>query len=73
MWKNFNEVSGISFLPYSDHTYQQAPYEEITEEQYELSEAAMPILDWNESSVFESEDQTIGSQELACVGGACEL
>jgi len=74
LWENFNEVSGISFLPLSDHVYQQAPYEEISEEEYDKMVAEMPELDWNASSQFENEDQTVGSQELACSSATgCEL
>lgn len=72
VWKHFDEVSGISFLPHSNHTYQQAPYEEITQEQYEELLNKMPTnLDW--SSFIEEDDNTEGSQTLACTGGSCEL
>jgi ribonucleoside-triphosphate reductase (thioredoxin) len=71
LYNNFDDVSGVSFLPYSDHTYEQAPYEEITEEQYnELVKAIPEAVDWN---INEASDVTEGSQELACVGGACEI
>jgi ribonucleoside-diphosphate reductase alpha chain len=71
MWKNFDYVSGISLLPYSDHTYAQAPYEEITEEQYREYLAWFPQeFDWD---IKEEQDVTEGSQELACVGTSCEL
>ncbi len=71
VYNNFDTVSGISFLPYSDHTYVQAPYEEISKEEYTEMAKAMPKnIDWN---INELEDDTTGSQELACVGGACEL
>jgi ribonucleoside-diphosphate reductase alpha chain len=74
IWKNFDMCSGISLLPYSDHVYQQAPYEEINEEKYNELMAAMPeSIDWDDLARVEIEDNTIGSQELACVGGACEL
>jgi ribonucleoside-diphosphate reductase alpha chain len=74
MWKNFDSLSGISLLPHSDHTYKQAPYQEISEEQYEELKAIMPEFDWEEAAKFEAGvDSTIGSQELACVGGACEI
>jgi ribonucleoside-diphosphate reductase alpha chain len=66
--------SGISLLPTSDHIYQQAPYEAIEEDEYDRLVAAMPKnIDWENLSQFESEDNTTGSQELACVGGACEI
>jgi ribonucleoside-triphosphate reductase (thioredoxin) len=71
LYNNFDDVSGVSFLPYSDHTYEQAPYEAITEEQYnELVKAIPEAVDWN---INEATDVTEGSQELACVSGSCEL
>ena len=74
IWDNFDLCSGISLLPTSDHVYQQAPYEDIDESQYESLVAAMPQnVDWEELSQFEKEDNTTGTQELACVGGACEI
>ena len=74
IWENFDLCSGISLLPYSDHIYQQAPYEDITAEKYEELLAAMPVdVDWEDLGNFEMEDNTTGSQELACVGGACEI
>jgi ribonucleoside-diphosphate reductase alpha chain len=73
VWEHFDSISGVSFLPHSDHTYQQAPYEEIDEETYRAMVDQMPVLNWDESSLFEEEDQTSASQELACTGGACEL
>jgi ribonucleoside-triphosphate reductase len=72
VWKYFDEISGVSFLPYSDHTYQQAPYEDITEEQYlELVKSIPDTIDW--SQMVEETDNTEGSQTLACVGGSCEI
>ena len=74
IWDNFDLCSGISLLPTSDHVYQQAPYEDIDADQYEKLVAAMPQnVNWEELSQFEKEDNTTGSQELACVGGACEI
>ena len=71
VYNNFDTVSGISFLPYSDHTYVQAPYEEITEEQYREMSKQMPTeIDWD---INEYSDETTGAQELACVAGACEI
>ena len=71
LYNNFDNVSGVSFLPYSDHTYEQAPYEAITEERYnELIKSIPTEIDWN---LNEDSDVTEGSQELACVGGACEI
>jgi ribonucleoside-diphosphate reductase alpha chain len=72
VYKHFDEISGISFLPYSNHTYQQAPYEEINKEQYEQLLTSIPtVIDW--SSLVEEEDNTEGTQTLACSGGSCEL
>ena len=74
VWENFDLCSGISLLPYSDHVYQQAPYEEIDTQQYKELVKAMPKdVNWNDLEHFEEEDNTTGSQELACVGGACEI
>jgi len=74
IWTNFDLASGISFLPYSEHTYAQAPYQEITEEQYNEAVGLMPEgLDWNDLADFESEDMTAGSQTLSCSAGQCEV
>ena len=74
IWENFDLCSGISLLPYSDHVYQQAPYEDIDAEKYDELVASMPQgVDWNDLEKYEEEDNTTGSQELACVGGACEI
>lgn len=72
LWKNFDTCSGISFLPKSDHVYQQAPYEDLTKARYvELLEAMPKGTDW--SSFVENYDNTTASQELACVGNSCEV
>lgn len=73
IYKNFDKVSGVSFLPRSEHTYEQAPYEEITEEEYEGLQALMPVIDWGRLGEYEKEDQTKGTQTLACSAGVCEL
>lgn len=73
IWKNFDLCSGVSLLPYSDHVYKQAPYENINATQYQELLEQMPDVDWNDLENYEQEDNTVGSQELACVGGACEL
>lgn len=74
LWKNFDSASGVSFLPYSEHTYKQAPYQEITEEQYRGLSKDFPQFDWEAAATFEKgTDMTVGSQELACSGGQCEL
>ena len=73
-WENFEYVSGISFLPFSDHTYQQAPYQDIDEKTYKKLAKEMPTdINWNKLQEFETEDTTKGSQELACTAGVCEL
>lgn len=72
--KNWDYVGGISFLPYSDHTYRQAPYQEITESEYYLGIADFPKeIDWSLLSSYELEDTTTGTQELACTAGNCEI
>lgn len=74
VYKNWEFIGGISFLPYSEHTYKQAPYQEITEADYYLAEAAMPRnIDWSMLSAYEFEDTTTGTQELSCVAGNCEI
>lgn len=75
VYRHFDEVSGVSFLPHSDHTYQQAPYQDLTKEEFEAWVAAnpMPQVDWRELAEFEHTDNTVGAQTLACVSGACEL
>jgi ribonucleoside-triphosphate reductase (thioredoxin) len=72
IYKNFDDVSGVSFLPHSDHTYQQAPFTECTKENYELALNDTPaIINWD--ALVEDTDNTTSSQELACVGGACTI
>ena len=74
VYKHFDEMSGVSFLPRFDHTYAQAPYQDCTEEEYEAALAKMPeAIDWSKLSEFELEDNTKGSQTLACVSGVCEI
>ena len=74
VWEHFDEVSGISFLPYSDHTYKQAPYQDCTETEYLEALAKMPsTINWDALSLYETEDSTTGSQALACVAGECEI
>ena len=71
VWQHFDEISGVSFLPYDGGTYRQAPYEECTEEQYNELKAKVPKLDW---SLFkEQTDNVEGAQMLACVAGSCEI
>mgnify|MGYP003144711258 CR=1 FL=1 len=74
VYKNFDEVSGISFLPFSEHTYKQAPYQDINEDEYNNLTKAMPsAIDWSKLQDFEKEDTTSGSKELACTAGVCEI
>ena len=75
VYKNFDEVSGISFLPHSDHSYKQAPYQEVTKEEYESLVAKMPKeIRWEDLSFYETEDGTSGTQTLACTSdGNCEI
>ncbi len=74
VYENFDICSGISFLPHSDHTYAQAPYQEIDEETYNDFKEQMPdAIDWSALSLYEKVDTTSGSQTLACTAGACEL
>lgn len=74
VFRHFDEVSGISFLPYSDHSYKQAPYQECTQEEYEAMLAKMPeVIDWTDLRFYETDDATSGSQTLACSGGSCEM
>jgi ribonucleoside-diphosphate reductase alpha chain len=74
VYKNFDEISGISFLPYSDHTYRQAPYTECSKEEYEALQLRIPKgVDWSDLKNYEKTDQTSGTQELACSAGSCEL
>lgn len=72
VWRNFDEISGISFLPYDGGTYRQAPYEECSKEVYESLLATMPKdISWDELN--EAEDNVEGAQELACSAGSCEI
>lgn len=76
VYNNFDLISGVSFLPYSDHTYVQAPYQDCTKEEYEELLAKMPEkLHWDSLMVYELEDHTTGTQSLACSadGGGCEV
>jgi len=73
VYKHFDEMSGVSFLPYSEHTYQQAPYQEVDEATYQDALAKMPKeIDWTKLSEYEAEDNTVGTQTFACVG-SCEI
>jgi len=74
VYEHFDSISGISFLPFSEHVYRQAPYQDCTEEEYKEALKTMPKnVDWAELSKYESQDYTIASQELACTAGGCEI
>eukprot|EP00916_Digyalum_oweni_P024889 GHVL01041107.1.p1 GENE.GHVL01041107.1~~GHVL01041107.1.p1 ORF type:complete len:633 (+),score=22.51 GHVL01041107.1:222-2120(+) len=74
VYEHFDEMSGVSFLPHSDHTYQQAPYQDCTKEQYEEMLALMPdSIDWEELNDYENEDNTVSMQTMACSGDSCEI
>jgi ribonucleoside-triphosphate reductase (thioredoxin) len=71
VYRNFDDIGGVSFLPHTDHVYKQAPYQEITKEQYEEAVKKMPVIKWDE--FIEKEDNVDGVQELACSSGVCEI
>jgi ribonucleoside-diphosphate reductase alpha chain len=74
VYKHFDEVSGVSFLPHSDHTYQQAPYEECDKKTHDALAKKMPkAVDWDLISEYELTDMTVGTKTLACTGSVCEL
>ena len=73
MYEHWDSLCGIALLPYSEHTYQQAPYQEITKEEYEEAMAEMPSIDWWVLGDYEVEDGTTGQHDLACSGGVCEV
>jgi len=73
-WDNFNYLSGVSFLPHSDHTYKQAPYQDISKKEYTKYIQEFPTnIDWSRLTEWEKEDTTKGTQELACTAGVCEI
>ena len=74
VYKYFDEMSGVSFLPHSDHTYQQAPYQDCIKEEYQELLSDMPKgIDWTKLSDYEKEDNTSGMQTMACTGDVCEM
>ena len=73
VFKHFDEMSGVSFLPHSDHTYQQAPYQECTEEVYNDFSSKFGHIDWDKFKSYEKEDNTHSAQTLACSGDSCEM
>lgn len=75
VFEKFDKLSGVSFLPHDGGSYKQAPYQEITEDEYNdwLKDHPLPKIDWDDLRFYEHEDNTTGSQELACVGNSCEV
>ena len=73
VFKHFDEMSGVSFLPHSDHTYQQAPYQDCTEDVYNAFSSRFVHIDWNKFTTYEKEDNTKSSQTFACSGDSCEI
>lgn len=73
VYQNFDKLSGVSFLPHSEHSYQQAPYTECHINEYEALKARMPEFNWGELAVFERDDSTVNTKELACSAGVCEV
>jgi len=74
VYKHFDEMSGVSFLPYNEHTYQQAPYQDITKKEYATLLSLMPKkIDWSLLTDYEKEDSTNSSQTFACTGDVCEV
>ena len=74
VYEYFDEMSGVSFLPHSDHTYQQAPYQDCTKEEYQEMLSKMPAkIDWELLNEYESEDNTVSMQTMACSGDSCEI
>jgi ribonucleoside-diphosphate reductase alpha chain len=74
VFKHFDEMSGVSFLPHSDHTYQQAPYQDCTKEEYDALLKQMPSkIDWSKLAEYEQEDNTVAMQTMACSGDSCEI
>jgi ribonucleoside-triphosphate reductase len=73
VYRNLDDVGGVSFLPHNDHVYQQAPYQDLTEQEYIEKKKTFPYIDWNMFDAYEkAEDTTNGSQELSCTSGSCE-
>ena len=74
VYEHFDEMSGVSFLPFDDHTYQQAPYQHCDKSDYETMLSIMPkSIDWTKLADYEAEDNTSGSQTMACSGDSCEI
>ena len=72
VYRNFDKIAGVSFLPHSDHSYRQAPYTECTQEEFLELESRMPNFNWDDLANFEKDDSTVNTKELACSAGVCE-
>ena len=74
VYKHFDEMSGVSFLPFNEHTYQQAPYQDCTDEEfYDMVDKSPVSIDWTQLSAYEATDNTSGMQTMACTGDVCEM
>jgi len=73
VYKNWDIVNGISFLPETEHTYEQAPYEKTSKEEYDKMVSTFPKIDYSQLSKYEQEDNTEGAKSLACQSGNCEI
>ena len=73
VYNNFEDISGVSFLPYSDYVYEQAPYTECTKKEFNNLTKQMPDINWSLLTNYEALDNTTSSQELACTSGSCEI
>jgi len=74
VYKHFDEMSGVSFLPFNEHTYQQAPYQECTQEEfYDMVDNSPAKIDWTKLAELEHADNTSGMQTMACTGDVCEM
>ena len=73
VYRHFDKIAGVSFLPHSDHSYQQAPYQECSEAAFKTLLSKMPAFNWDDLANFEKDDSTVNTKELACSAGVCEI
>lgn len=73
VYRHFNQISGVSFLPHTEHSYKQAPYTECTQEDYDDLLSRMPAFNWERLEHFEKDDSTVNVREMACTSGVCEI
>ena len=73
IYRNFDSISGVSFMPQTDHVYNQAPYQDIYEVEYNKAVRDFPVIDWDAFEAYENEDNTTGAQTMACTGDKCEI